>query len=429
MVEIVTNSRLKAYEILENIEKNGAFSNLSLKDNLGDLNALDKALVTKIVYGVLQNKFLIDFYIKEFTKGKRVKPKIKNLLRLSVYQILFMDKIPDNATINEAVEVAKTIGLEPLSGFVNAILRNISRNKEALPNLNCETKTEFYSIKYSHPEKLVDMIISDYGLKEARLILEANNTSPELICRVNTLKTTTQKVISDVKSAKIIERDTILLDKVGNLDEIAELKTGEIYVQDLASQKAIEVLNPKPYDTVIDVCGAPGGKSFLSAIKMENKGEIFTFDIYDHKVQLIQKTAEKLGINIIKAENFDARKSNEKLILKADKVICDVPCSGFGIIRRKPEIRYKEDVSELPKIQLEILKNASNYVKNGGVLLYTTCTILKTENSEVVEKFLLENDEFYLEEFELFENLQSMITLLTHKHKTDGFFIAKIRRK
>ena len=425
----MTNPRLKAYEILEDIEKKGAFSNLALKNNLGDLKPVDKAFVTKIVYGVLQNKILIDYYLKAFTNGKRIKPKVRNVLRVSVYQILFMDKVPDNAAVNEGVDLSKKVGLSALSGFVNGVLRTISREKLSLPAINSKTQTEFLSIKYSHPEKLVETFIKEFGIVETEKILHSNNTSPDLIFRVNTLKTTTENIINEIENAEIIENDAIKIVKVQNLDRIENIQNGEIYVQDLASQKAIEVLNPLENETLIDVCSAPGGKSFLAAIKMKNKGGILSFDIFEHKTDLIDKGAEKLGIDIIKTAISDATVFNEELSEIADKVICDVPCSGFGIIRRKPEIRYKEDVSSLPKIQLDILKNASKYLKKGGTLLYTTCTIFKDENSNVVNAFLSKNEDFYLEEFELFGEKQAMITLLPHKYNTDGFFIAKIRRK
>ncbi len=421
-----------AFDILFDVHKNKSYANLTMKEKLSGINAQDAAFITNIVYGVLKNQILIDYYIDFYTKGKKVKPNIREILRISIYQMLFMDKVPSSAAINESVNLTKKLKMQGLSGFVNGVLRNFSRNIETLPEITGDFKQKM-SIKYSHPLFLVNKLLENYSKEETEQILISNNEKAEIVCRINTLKTDfsgISKKISDVQFEKSeIDENILVLSKTGDLTRLDVFKNGEIYVQDFASQLAIKALNPTPDSTLIDVCSAPGGKSFLSAILMENKGEIHSFDIHKHKIELISKTAEKMDISIIKPSVFDANNAKKELLGKADFVICDVPCSGLGIIRRKPEIRFKEDISSLPEIQLNILKSASKYVKSGGFLIYSTCTIIKDENEDVIMKFLAENNDFELEEFEILGKKQSFITLLPHKNNTDGFFISKIKRK
>lgn len=419
-------SRHVAFDILLDVYKNKSYANLALKEKLRGVPAVDTGLITNIVYGVLQNMILIDYYISFYTKGKRVKPNIRVILQIGIYQILFLDKIPDNASVNEAVKLTRKLKLDGLSGFVNGVLRNIARNKDNLPEIK-GSENEILAIKYSHPLWLIEKLISEFGLSETELILIENNKKAPLVCRVNTLKTGNVE-IENAFASDVIE-NAIILEKSGDITKLDAFENGEIYVQDLASQLAIKALNPKPNSIVVDVCSAPGGKSFLSAQYMQNKGIIHSFDIFEHKIELINQTAEKMGIDIIKSEVFDANNTKEELLGKADFVICDVPCSGLGIIRRKPEIRFKEDIEKLPEIGYNILNSASKYLKKGGELLFSTCTIIKQENDEVLYKFLENNSDFELVDFEILNVKQSSITLLSHKNGTDGFFISKIRRK
>lgn len=426
------NTRHVAFDILFDVHKNNAYANLSLKEKLKQFDNKDAAFITNIVYGVLQNQILIDFYIDFYTKGKKVKPNIKEILRIGIYQILFMDKVPDNAAVNECVNLTKKLKMMGLTGFVNGVLRNFARNKDNLPEIK-GSKEQILSVKHSHPLWLVKKLLAEFDYEDVVQILIENNKKADIVCRVNTIKTDLEQLmpkldgITAIKSEKL--ENTIILSKTGDISKIESFKNGEIYVQDFASQLAINVLNPKENSVLVDVCSAPGGKSFLSAMYMKNKGEIHSFDIYEHKTKLIEDVAQKMGISIINTDVFDANCCKEGLIGKAEFVICDVPCSGLGIIRRKPEIRYKEDIASLPKIQLNILKSASKYLKSGGSLLYSTCTIIKDENENVLFEFLKQNAEFELEEFEILGQKTSHITLLPHKHGTDGFFISKIRRK
>lgn len=420
-----------AFDILLDVYKNQAYANLSLKEKLSGVDKMEASLATNIVYGVLQNELLIEFYIKEFTKGKRVKPNVKTILKIGIYQILFMDRIPDTAAVNESVKLVKKLKLDGLSGFVNAVLRNIVRNKDDLPEIK-GTKSEVLSIKYSHPKWLVEKLLSEFG-DETEQILASNNEKAPIVCRINTLKSSFDEIeptLSEIEceSSDIIE-NAMIISKTGDISALEAFKKGEIYVQDLASQLAVKVLNPKENSVLVDVCSAPGGKSFLSAQYMKNTGKIHSFDIYEHKIKLVEDVAKKMGIDIISTKVYDALETCEELSGKADFVICDVPCSGFGIIRRKPEIRFKENIEKLPEMSYNILCSASRYLKSGGELLFSTCTIIKDENESVLNRFLNENQDYEPVEFELFEKKQTHITLLPHKHGTDGFFISKIRRK
>ncbi|MFI3227045.1 MAG: 16S rRNA (cytosine(967)-C(5))-methyltransferase RsmB [Clostridia bacterium] len=430
----MTNSPRKiAFDILQDVHINKSYANLSLKDRLKNQKPLDASFITRIVFGVLQNEIYIDYYIKKYTKGKRIKPKIMEILRIGVYQILFMDKVPDNAAVDECVKITKQLKLQSLSGFVNGVLRSISREKDNLPQISASTKAEYLSVKYSHPLWLVEKFMSEFSKEDVEQILIANNQNAPIVCRVNTVKTTVNDVIKKLENIEVTVCETpensLILSKTGDIEQLQAFQDGDIYVQDFASQYAVSVLSPTEGSTLIDCCSAPGGKSFLSAQYMQNKGEIFSFDIHPHKLEIIEKTASRLGLDIIKTGVQDASVFDVKLEKTADFVLCDAPCSGLGIIRRKPEIRYKEDISELPQIQLDILSNVSRYVKNGGTLVYSTCTIISDENTQVVEKFLENNEDFYLEDFTIQGKSQSMLTLLPHIHNTDGFFIAKLRRK
>lgn len=423
---MISSPRKIAFDVLQDVHINKSYANLSLKGKLKNQKPIDASFVTRIVFGVLQNKLYIDYYIKKYTNGKKIKPKIMDILRIGVYQILFMDKVPDRSAVDESVKITKQLKLQSLAPFVNGVLRNISRDKENLEHINADSKAEYLSIKYSHPLWLVEKLMSEFS--DIEPILKANNENAPIICRVNTLKTNTEDILKKLENATKCDENAVVLTKTGDITELEVFKTGEIYVQDLASQFAIKVLEPKPNSIMIDCCSAPGGKSFLSAQYMENKGEIYSFDIHSHKLELIEKTADRLGINIIKTKEKDASIYDENLEQKADFVLCDVPCSGLGIIRRKPEIRYKEDISSLPEIQSKILENCSKYVKKGGVLVYSTCTIISDENQNIVENFLKNNAEFALEDFVLDGKTQNMVTLLPHINNSDGFFIAKLRR-
>ncbi|MGM9522084.1 MAG: 16S rRNA (cytosine(967)-C(5))-methyltransferase RsmB [Oscillospiraceae bacterium] len=405
----------------------------------GKLDKRDMALAVNITDGVLQNVLLCDYYISAFSSVavSKLEPAILDILRISVYQILFLTKIPDHAAVSEGVELSKKYS-KHASGLVNAVLRRISENRNSLPEIRGSAE-EKLSIRFSHPLWLVKRLSSEFGIHRCEKILVANNSPAPITIQVNTIKTTSDELLIKLKDSGICAvkhpflPDAINVSGTGALDSLDTFKDGMFYVQDAAARLAVAAADPQPGMTVFDVCSAPGGKSFASAVAMNGKGEIHAFDIHENKIKQITDGARRLGIGIITAKSADARTLNKETAGLADIVIADVPCSGLGVIRKKPEIRFKseEEISRLPQIQLDILRSASKLVKPGGVLLYSTCTILRGENQFVAESFLSETDDFFLESFSLpepFGASDGMSVLLPDAADTDGFFICKMRR-
>jgi len=436
------SARQAALEILMKIHRDNAYSNLAIDSKLNEceIDTKDKALVTAIVYGVLERKITLDFIASLYLKQplKKLKPEVLTILRIGAYQLLFMDKIPDSAAINESVNLAKKNGCAFASGLVNAVLRKVSQDGFCPPNYD-DDKLLFYSIKYSCPTQLVDLWINSYGEDNAQNIMQASIGSAPTVIRVNTLKTTVDELINIFNEQGIQVQicddaeNAIIIDKIGAVESIKAYKDGLFYVQDTASQLCCKALGAKPGDTVFDLCSAPGGKSFTIAQYMNNNGTLYSFDLYPARVNLISDGAKRLGISIIKAEVSDAVVLNENIEM-ADKVLCDVPCSGLGIIRRKPEIRYKsfENIDNLPNIQYDILRTASKYVKQGGTLLYSTCSLNPSENDEICDKFLKEHKQFKavrpLPNVKSYNDESSYLTLMPHINNSDGFFIASFVR-
>lgn len=441
------NPREIAVNILNEINEEEAYSNISINRNIGkDISSLDESFIREIVYGVIESKLLIDWIIMQFSKIKikKIAPIIREILRIGVYQIIFMDRIPDSAAVNESVKLAKKYGHKGSVGFVNAILRNISRNKNniELPERNIDS-TEYLSVKYSHPKWMIKKWIKDFGLNFTEELCLANNEKPKLNIRVNTLKIAKQELMYklkkrgfDVKEGEYAY-DCIIIDNPVRITDTDEFMNGFFQIQDESSMLVAQIMNPKPGDLVIDVCSAPGGKTTHIAQKMENEGKIIARDIHEYKLNLINGNIERLGINIIQLEQYDARKLDERLIEKADCCLVDAPCSGLGLIRRKPDIKWskeEDNLSEITKLQYEILMNSSKYVKKGGVLIYSTCTIQKEENIILVRKFIENNKSFILRSFEELigeEELKKAATngyieLYPNINNTDGFFIAKM---
>ena len=419
----MANPRKVAASVLTKIQKDAAYSNITLGAYLkeAELSFEDKKLASRLVYGVLDRKITLDWVLSRFMKTpiKKTAPFTLQVLRCALYQIMFMDKIPDSAAVNEAVKLIKNSKESRNSGFVNAVLRAVLRENISLPEGDSVTDL---SVRYSCSEWIIESLLKDYGISDTVSFLEASLNAPPLTVRTNTTKFSTDSLIAmlDTECDKGEAEDSLNLkggfDVAGN-----ELfKKGYFYVQDSASQMAVTALNPQKGMRVLDVCAAPGGKSFLAAILMENEGEIISCDLYEHKISLIGESAERLGLDIIKPTLNDARKINDALG-EFDAVLCDVPCSGLGVIRRKPEIKYKptEDFEELEKIQFEILENAAGYLKKGGKLLYSTCTLRKAENEKQIEKFLQKHSEFISK----YEH-----TYMPHIDKTDGFYCALIEK-
>ena len=423
----MANARKTAVKVLLKIEKEGTFSNLAVTEALKntDLIPQDKALATALIYGVLDRKITLDFILSKFLKApvEKTEPFTLAVLRTALYQIKYMDKIPESAAVNEAVKIIKASKLSRNSGFVNGVLRSVLRSEVKLPE---DDSAGSLSIKYSCPLWIVESFIKDYGIEDTRALLEENLKPAPIVLRINTVKADCESVKNQLALAGIgfnegICENSLEIIKGFDITDSKIYRNGLVYAQDYASQKAIGILNPKSGQRVLDMCAAPGGKSFTMACLMQNKGEIVACDLYPHRAELIKKSAERLGLEIVKARVADATAFDENLG-EFDCVLCDVPCSGLGVIRRKPEIKYTkgEDISALNEIQYKILINAVKYVKKGGRLLYSTCTLNSVENERLVKSFEIGYNAFKkIEEY----------TFMPHKNGTDGFYCALFEKE
>lgn len=393
----------------------------------------DAALASRLCYGVLQNRSLLDYRIDAFARGK-LQPVVRDILRLAVYQLCFADRIPASAAVNEAVEQTKRYANPSAAKTVNAILRAMLRS-EKLPCPND------LSTKYSHPQELVALFLAEFGEEKTERLLKSHNEAPQTVLQVNTLCTETEKVFSELREsgAEVSLHpwlsDCLTVNGTGNLEQLPAYQNGAFYAQDAAARLAVLSAGLAPGMRVLDCCAAPGGKSFAAAIAMQNRGELISCDIHPHKLKLIENGAARLGISMIKNRLQNAAEPVEEWKETMDAVLADVPCSGLGVIRKKPDIRYKDlaQTERLPELQSAILSRQAAYVKKGGVLLYSTCTILRRENEKVAERFLAEHPEFEAETIRFPENsgieAAPMVTLLPCDHGTDGFFLCKFRRK
>lgn len=437
------SARKTALDALIACRKQAAWSNGVLKDYIARdrLDRRDAALATRLCYGVLQHRGMLDFFLQQLLTGKvkDLHPVVRDVLHMGLYQIYELDKIPESAAVNESVDLVKkycrTQRFAP--GLVNAVLRNAVRTKGTLQQ---PTTLED---RYSHPQKLIDLLGSYVGQERLEPMLAANNDTPQTVVQVNTLRTTTEELVAKLKEEEVTALphpwmpDCLVLSNTGSLEKLQAFKDGLFYVQDAASKLAVRCAGIQAGDAtrVLDCCAAPGGKTFAAAIIMENKGHIRSCDIHRHKTTLIQHGADRLGLDCVLVREQDATENHADWLEKMDVVLADVPCSGYGIIRKKPDIRYKDpdDMARLPDLQLKILDKQAEYVKPGGVLLYSTCTLVRKENEAVVEAFLRHRSDFELEPLELPEvfpkNTTGMLTLVPGEYDTDGFFIAKLRRK
>ena len=415
------SARESALLILYRVENDGAYPNILLKDMLPEsMLKLDRALATSLVYGVINKQITLDYIIsqKSTIKLKKLSKYILLILRMGIYQLLYMNKIPQNAAVNESVKLAKRYGHSASAGYVNGILRNISKNGFEYP----KDKMQCISVKYSFPLWMCKKWTDEFGYNFTNELMTAFDEEPMLTIRPNTLKidinSLSNKLIDGGVEIKI--QDDAIMCK--GLDVVNDrlYKEGFYTVQDIAAMQASKQLNPQSNETVIDMCAAPGGKTTHIAELMQNKGKIYAFDVYDHKIDLIKNSAKRLGIDIIEAKIGDALKYDDALKEIADRVLCDVPCSGTGIIRRKPDIKLnRKETDSFYEIQSTILNNASKYVKHGGVLVYSTCSIEKEENEAVTGEFLNNNNEFE----RLYEK-----TYYPNTDGTDGFYICKMKR-
>ena len=436
-------SREVAFKVLLDIWENGAYSNLSLNKHIREFDAYsDENFIREIVYGVLENEIYIDYIIEKMSKIglKRIHKHIFILLRMGIYQMVFMDGVPDRAAVHESVELSKKYGNKGSRGFVNGMLRNFSRNKEDLSKIRVKDKAKRISIKYSHPMWMVNYFIEEFGYEFTESLCKANNETPNFTIRVNeivTNKNDLKKRLIDrnfeVKDS-IYSKSSIIIKNPKNITDLSEYKDGLFSIQDVSSSLVGEVINPEPYSKLLDLCAAPGGKTMHLAEIMNNKGDIIATDIHPHRVELIEKNAKRLNINIVKSSVEDGMKFNENYKNKFDYCLIDAPCSGLGTIRRNPEIKLSknaQDIDSLVKIQKKILENAKKYIKKDGFLIYSTCTIGSKENDNVVSHFLKNNKNFELVDIKLknIETKDKFLKLYPNIHGTDGFFIAKMIRK
>ncbi len=446
MIQI--NPREIAAEALMEIMEADAYNTMTLRRLLRQNGAMprqDRAFVTEVVNGTLRNLIYIDHVLNTFSKTKteRMKPWLLAVLRSAVYQMYFME-VPDAAACNEAVKLASVRGYGALKGFVNGVLRTAAKRKEEIPLPKKET-AEYLSVVYSHPLWLVRMWIAYYGYAEAERICAYDNQSPDVTIRVNTLKTNKKDLTKMLEQAGVtvtegkVCEEALHLSKTADLSRLDAFRKGLFHVQDESSQLAVRVLDPKKKEQILDMCAAPGGKSFTIAEQMENEGSLLSCDIYAHKIELMEEGAERLGISIMQCRVQDAAQQ-ETAPKQYDRVLVDAPCSGLGLMRKKPDIRLKKDGNEidsLTKIQREILENAAGYVKKGGILVYSTCTLCRKENERNLEWFLKDHPDFTAEDISEFlpegwdteTAKKGYLTLLPHKTGTDGFFISKLRRK
>lgn len=440
----VRDAREVALLALHATEKQGGWSDAVLKKLVSSLDTRDSALATRLCFGVLQNRGLIDFYLGEFSNMplKKMEHMVLQNLRLGVYQILYMDKIPHNASVDSAVNLTKKhCKNQKAAGMVNGILRNFIRQLDSLPAIPQDKPLEALAIQYSHPLWLVKLLSKEVPESELASLLEANNTHPPITAMVNTVISSTKEVIRSLEEDNVTVSphpwlsDCLLLSNTGNIEELTAFSQGMMYIQDPASRLAVEAAGAEKGQRVLDTCAAPGGKSMALGIAMENQGEIISCDLHPHKKKLIMAAAKRLQLDCITAETVNAKDFTSQWAEGFDVVFVDAPCSGLGVIAKKPDIRYKEEkpLLELPHIQGDILENVSQYVKPGGVLLYSTCTILKRENNDIVTQFLQGHPEFQLEPFTLPGAIGEVdtgyLSLYPHKYGTDGFFMAKLRKK
>lgn len=433
------SARQTALGALIACRKQGAWSDGVLKEyTIRDrLDRRDAALASQLCYGVLQNRQLLDFYLAFLVKGKlkNLQPVVLEILRLGMYQILFLDKIPPSAAVNEAVEQGKKYANGKAAGLINGVLRSAIRQKDSLP------QPKDLSTRYSHPEELVRLLREQMTRQELEMVLKADNEAPKTILQLVPMNGTMEQVHREiVEAGGTVENHPWLenccyVSGVGGLDRLKAFQNGLVYVQDAASRLAVRCAGIQPCMTVLDACAAPGGKTFAAVVDMKGQGKVISCDIHAHKLNLIEKSAQRLGVSCVTVGQQDASKFVPQWEKAMDVVLVDAPCSGLGIIRKKPDIRYKdlEQIQALPEIQKAILDNQARYVAPGGVLLYSTCTILHRENEEVVAWFLERHPEFMTEPLPLPEEIENdgsgMLTLLPGKYDTDGFFICKMRRK
>lgn len=443
-------TREAALKILIDINEKGAYSNIALNKYFSteELRDIDRSFITEIVYGTVKWKLTLDRVIAAYSKIKmdKLSPWILNILRLGAYQILYMTKVPPSAACNESVNLARRYGHKASAGFVNAVLRNIARKGSgiAIPSKEKDLPG-FLSVSYSYPKWLVEKYLKLFGADFTQSLLEAGNSTPELTIRTNTLRITLEELVKALKeegcdaAAGKYVKEAIVLKSPINFANLQAFRNGLFQIQDESSMLPAAVLAPEPGEMVLDACSAPGGKATHIAQLMQNSGAIIAGDVHEHKLKLIDDAAERLGIRIIKSELRDASIPNRDHERAFDRVLLDAPCTGLGIVRRKPDIKWArqtKDIKGITALQKKLLQSVSEAVKPGGVLVYSTCTIFPEENEDIIESFLENNSDFMADDIKPF--LPAALTkhakhcslqLYPNRDGIDGFFMARIKRK
>ena len=433
----VSPARKAALNALEKYRRQGTAPADSLNDEVrkSGLDKRDAALAMRLCYGVLQNMMYCDYCIDVYSSRNTnlIEPKVRDILRLSVYQILFADKIPVSAAVNEGVEICRLSGRRRACGFVNAVLRCVAeKNIPDLPGKNTE---EFLSVKYSYPRQHVKDLVRRIGFEETEKLFAFCNEPAAVSAQINTLKTSADLVLEEFSGAAHPHpwlQDCVEIIGAGDISLLPAYREGKFYIQDAAARLAVTAASPLPGMNVLDACSAPGGKSFAAAIMMKNRGRILACDKNANRLNRVSEGAGTLGFSIIETKVLNAEEPGE--VGSFDLVIADAPCSGFGTIRKKPEIRYKSpgDIEKLPDIQTGILNGLKDCVTDGGVLLYSVCTFRTEENESVVNRFIKDNPNFVPEGFSLPKPIgdvgSGIITIWPHLFGTDGFFICKLRK-
>ena len=435
-----------ALKTLYKIDKEDAYSNIALdetiKENRNTLDDRDTGFISEIVYGVTSWKLTIDEIIKKYSKLKlkKISPWILNILRMGIYQIVFLDKVPKSAAVNESVNLAKRYGHKGSSNFVNAVLRKVVK-KDYEAFFEIENPIERISKTTSMPVWIIEELLKENDIEKVEEICKASNIKPKVAIRMNHLKTNKQELENLLKERNIPFHDGkfedfLILEKAKNIEHLDLFKKGYFTIQDEGAGLIAKIVNPKPNEVILDACSSPGGKTTYMAELMEDKGEILAWDLHPHRVKLVEENAKRLGIHIIKTECQDAMIFKEEYKEKFDKILLDVPCLGIGVLKRKPDIKWKrkpEDIEEITQIQQNILETCSKYLKQEGEMVYSTCSIFREENDKIIEKFLENNQNFaYLEiKMSKIENkIENMHKIkLYQNNETDGFFICKLQKK
>ncbi len=436
----MADPRLTVVKMLMKMDSSEAYSNLLLDHvfSEADLSDRDKAFAAALFYGVLERRLTLDHVIEMNSRipFEKLDKAAVQILRTGLYQLMYMPSVPESAAVNESVKLCKKLKCFSAQGFVNGMLRSFIRNGKKISYLGMEPENRL-SVEYSCPEWLTEKLLNEYGTDFTVRALKASVGKPPVYARVNTLKTTTDKLLAELAKHRVRAEafpgleNCISLDKAGDIEKCAPFRQGLFHVQDISSQLCCLTLRPVVNETVLDVCAAPGGKSFTLAELMGNNGTLYSMDLHDMRVGLIEDGAARLGIKIIKAMQNDASKFNGALP-QADRVLCDVPCSGLGVIRRKPEIKYKDpaEFAGLPEIQYQILETSARYVKPGGTLVYSTCTLSRDENDNVADRFAREHPEFtpIVQPVPYPAPGDHKRTYCPDENGGDGFFTASFRR-